>query len=190
MGNIISEGIDDVTGQKKTFDKASGDTIEGSPILREKCFSDQEIAIDTAGRTIISSTTTFFVSFAGSGPDDEAGLSFNIPDDYDSGGEFAYTWSMDGSSSDQGRIELDITHQSGSETVEHTTTQEQIETLENGYSGTAWRILKSSYYATTLTLAASDYLHIQFIRNPGHINDALSDTMYISAFIFRYKSKQ
>jgi len=154
------------------------------------CFSDQEIAVDTASRTILSSTTTTFVSLAGTGPDDEAGLSFQIPDDYVSGGELAFYWSMDGTNANQGRIAMNITHSTGADSEVHSNTDETLEFLENGYSGTAWRVLKSAYKTLATSIAAGDYIHIQIQRDPGHTDDVLADTMYITTLMFRYTSNK
>jgi hypothetical protein len=161
------------------------DVTVDTSITRNIVLGDEEITIDTAGRAFIGTTTTGFISFLGSSGIDTAGVSFQIPEDYKSNAEFALWWTMDGTSTNQGRIALDITTGKTGTDI-HTDIHETIEIFDNGYSGASWRILESAYSGSSIGYTPGDYIHVQLNRDAGDGDDTLVDTMYVSALVFKY----
>lgn len=161
-------------------------TITGTT-SREIFLGDKEFTLNNAGSATLTTTSTGFISFAGVGGVDDAGVSFRIPQDYNSNPEFSVEWSMDGSSANQLRYALNIT--TGNTLTEldlHTTVNETIEILDNGYVGTSWRILQTPYSGSSITYTPGTYVHVEIERDPGNVNDTLAVTSYVSGLIFRY----
>jgi len=161
-------------------------TITGTT-SREIFLGDKEFTLNNAGSATLTTTSTGFISFAGVGGIDDAGVSFRIPQDYNSNPEFSVEWSMDGSSSNQVRYALNIT--TGNTLTEldlHTTVNETIQILDNGYVGTSWRILQTPYSGSSITYTPGTYVHVEIERDPGNVNDTLAVTSYVSGLIFRY----
>lgn len=164
----------------------SGYTFSGTT-TKELFFGDEEFSVNSAGRSVLTSTSTGFISFAGVGGIDDAGVSFEIPLDYLDTPEFNILWTMDGSSSNQIRYVLNIT--TGNTITEldlHTTTSESIEIFDSGYTGTSWRILSTPYSSSTINYIPGTYIHVELERDPGNVGDTLNATAYVSGLRFKY----
>lgn len=163
----------------------------GGGIVRELCFDAEQIYNNAAVPTFLASTSTKYSSFSGTGPVDDAGVGMIVPEDYGSGGEFYMWWTMDGTGdiSDTARIALNITQGNKDSTDIHSQVDETLEFKNQTYSGTAWRIIRSSDVSTSLTLKAGEYLHIEIERDPSHSSDNSGDTFYIQQFVFKYTSQ-
>ena len=153
---------------------------------------DEEFTTNTAGRSVLTSTSTGFLSFAGSGQIDDAGVSFRIPLDYDSEPQFAVQWTMDGTSSTANTVNYNLNITTGNTTTinEHSVVSETVSIVDEAYSGTAWRILQTPFSSSTLNYSAGDYIHIELERDPANVNDTMIDTAYVSGLIFKYKANK
>jgi len=159
-----------------------------NPKLRSSAWSEAFFGVTTAGRSVLSSSNQHFLSFAGVGSDDAAGMSIIVPEDYCTGGEFGIYWVMDGTSSNQARIEVKLTQQGDLE-GSYTDIDETLILLDDGQTTAAWKTQFTGYVPTALDLIPGKKLHIILNRNPGHVDDTLSDTFYLEAFVFKYYSK-
>jgi hypothetical protein len=158
----------------------------------ELFLGDEEFITNTAGRSVLTTTSTGFLSFAGAGQPDDAGVSFKIPLDYDSEPQFAVQWTMDGTSSTANTVNYNLNITTGRTTTinEHTVVSETVSIVDEAYSGTAWRILQTPFSSSTLNYSAGDYIHVELERDPGNVNDTMNDTAYVSGLIFKYKANK
>ena len=165
--------------------------VNNTLTTREFVFHSEEISANAATRTVLSGTSTTYLSFSGTGAVDDGGIGMIVPEDYSSGGEFYMWWTMDGTGavSDTARIVLNLTQGNKDSTDVHSQVDETIEFKNQTYSGTAWRIIKSVSVATGLTLTAGEYIHAEIERDPSHSSDNSGDTFYIQLFVFKYISK-
>ena len=161
--------------------------------ISEIFLGPEEFAFPTAqaaGQAVLNSTSTGFLSFIGTGSNAEyAGVGFRIPPDYNSEPEFSIQWSMDGTSAGVARFALNIT--SGNtitQTDLHTDIAETVVILDNGYSGTSWRILQTPYSTSSILYSPGDYIHVEIERDPANGSDTMSRTGYVSGLIFKYKA--
>jgi hypothetical protein len=176
-------GISISTGDTHVF---SVDTIK-----RSKFVNDEQIFVDTAGRSFLSATITSFVSFAGSGQNDEAGFSMKIPQDYSADGEFAVWYSTDGTNGgDQWKLAFGVTSGNTGTTNVHTAADETVNIIASGYTGTAWRILRTDYFGLTDSYNPGEYLHVHMLRDPSDGADLMTDTLFVSEVEFRYTAKR
>ena len=169
----------------------SGITISGTTI-KEIFLNDEEFSVNTAGRSVLLSTSTGFLSFAGTGQPDDAGVSFKIPLDYNSEPQFAVQWSMDGTSSTANTVNynLNITTGNTSTINEHSVISETLSIVDEAYSGTAWRILQTPFSSSTINYSPGDYIHVELQRDPGNVNDTMIETAFVSGLIFKYKANK
>ena len=158
-------------------------------IVKTMIWLEEDIGITTAGKSVLSSTNQFFVSFAGVGSDDEAGLSIIVPEDYHSMGCFGYWWIMDGSGTDTGRLALLLTQQSDLE-GDYTDVDETLEILDDGQDVAAWKSQFTGYNSVSSLLVPGKKLHIQLVRDPADAQDTMSDTIYLEVLVFKYISKR
>lgn len=178
----------------------SGGTVNGdvtingdltvNDTIRTLFLGDEQFITNNAGRAILGSTSTGFISFAGIGGVDNAGVSFKIPTDYLSGATFAVEWTMDGTSSSANTVNYNLNLTTGNTTTinEHSVIDETINIVDEAYSGTAWRILETNFSTSTLNISPEDYIHIELERNPSNVNDTMTETAYVSGIIFKYNA--
>jgi hypothetical protein len=169
----------------------SGITISGTTI-KEIFLNDEEFSVNTAGRSVLLSTSTGFLSFAGAGQPDDAGVNFKIPLDYNSEPQFAVQWSMDGTSSSANTVNynLNITTGNTSTINEHSVISETLSIVDEAYSGAAWRILQTPFSSSTINYSPGDYIHVELQRDPGNVNDTMIETAFVSGLIFKYKANK
>jgi len=175
------------TSEPTTVDDCVSELDKGK--VKMIAFCEEVFGVDTAGRTTLSSTNQYFVSFAGVGGKDSAGLSFMVPPDYDGEGEFGIYWVMDGTGNDQGRMEIHLTQQGDEEGV-YTDVDETLVLLDNGQTDAAWKTQFTGYVKTAETLIPGKKLHIELERDPSHGDDTMNDTFYLEVFVFKYASKR
>lgn len=176
------------------YNGSSWDDVGGSGGgggVSELVFGSEEIFANLATKTFISSTSTSYITFAGTGGVDNAGVGFIVPEDYGSGGAFYFWATMDGTGaiSDTALITLHVTYGASGGTDVYTQVDETLEIRTQTYSGTAWRIIKSASATTDLTLTGGDYMHVELNRDPSHSSDNSNDSFSIQAFIFKYTSQ-
>jgi hypothetical protein len=170
----------------------AGLVTTGGTETKELFFGDEEFTINNAGRSYLTTTSTGFLSFAGVGQVDDAGVSFRIPLDYNSEPQFSVQWTMDGTSSTANTVNYNLNITTGRTTTinEHTVVDETVSIVDEAYSGTAWRILQTPYSSSTITYNPGDYIHVELERDPSDGSDTMNDTAYVSGLIFRYKANK
>ena len=173
------------------YNGAAWSNVHGGGNTKELVFHSEEISGNAATRTILTSTSTTYISFSGTGTVDDGGIGLIVPEDYGSGGSFYMWWTMDGtgSTSDTARIVLNLTQGNKDSTDVHSQIDTIIEFKNQTYSGTAWRIIRSAEISSGLSLTAGEYIHAEIERDPSHSSDNSSDTFYIQLFVFKYTSQ-
>ena len=148
--------------------------------------SANEIYSNTTARTIISSSAQEFLSFAGTGAIDDCGFNFKIPEDYKANLRFRICWLMDGGSTNQARIAVNIEKGNDLTGLFTDTNDEVLEILDSGQTAAAWTIQHTSYVKSGLTYSIGDTVIVKLERDPGHASDTLTNTFYLARVDIKY----
>lgn len=146
----------------------------------------ESIYANAATRSFIAANSQSYLAFSGTGAVDDAGTSFIIPPDYGSGLKFRIGWIMDGTSTNQGRIALNIVQATDMGAADSATPDETIEILDDGQATTAWMNQITAYGASGLTWAAGETCVVELERDPGHASDTMTDTFYLKYLVVEY----
>lgn len=150
------------------------------------CIPAEAIGTNNATRSILSSNSQTYLSFSGVGAVDDAGTTFIIPEDYASGLKFYAVWIMDGSSTDQARLALNIVQATDLSGKHNDAASETLEILDNCQNVAAWTNQVTPKVSSGLTWTPGETCILEIERDPGHVNDTANDTLYLSALIIEY----
>lgn len=185
--NLIIWFADALTGQEQT-DLGTTVTDHVAPPLGDVARitkSAQEIGVDRAGRAFLASNEVFFVSFAGSGQPDDAGVGFIVPDDYTGGGDIAIGWTNDSSNTSQWRLECDILVKTPNSGSAYSTAEEQLVFLDT-MQATVLLPRETAFKALATTIKAGDFVNVELLRDPAHVDDTANVTLFVAYVTFRY----
>ena len=151
-----------------------------------KTLTSQSIFANAATRSFLSANSQDFLVFSGTGAVDDAGFSFQIPEDYKGNLQFCYVWCMDGTGTGQGRLAFNIVQSTDLGKTFITDPDEVIEILDSGQDVAAWKIQISPLIASSLTWQPGECCIVEIERDPGHSNDTMADTLYLAYILIKY----
>ena len=146
----------------------------------------ESIFANAAAKSFLGNNSQLFVVFSGTGAVDDAGFSFEIPADYAGGLRFHYIWTMDATGLGTGRIAINLIQATDLNKTFIDAIDETLEILDDGQDGTAWLTQKSPSVSSALNWLPGDICIVELEREPGHVDDDMSDTLFMSYFVIEY----
>lgn len=156
-------------------------------VMPGKIIVDAEsLFANAAGKSFLGTNSQLFVVFSGTGAKDDAGFSFEIPADYKGNLRFRYVWTMDATGTGQGRILVRLVKSTDLGKTFIADADELLEILDDGQDTTEWLTQKSPTVTSQLTWKSGDICIVELERDPGHANDTMNDTLFMSFFVIEY----
>lgn len=160
--------------------------------LKEIQKNAEEIyANDNVTINFLSSSSQSFLNFGNqSNTVYTAGFPVQIPQNLGMAGdiEFAMQWVMDGTTSDQVRIDVRLGVSSGDmDDTADTVNDDTIIFLDNGQTTAAWMIQITPQNPPNVTISPGDILNIEIERDTSNTDDDATFTFYMMNFLIRYR---
>lgn len=118
----------------------------------------------------------------------DAGFPIQMPDHFEGPVDFALQWVMDGTSTDQVRIDVNLGIASGDLSGDASTVNDDTITfLDNGQTNNAWQIQITPPTQPTVTVSRGDIINLEIERDTGNTDDDVTFTFYLMNILIRYR---
>lgn len=144
------------------------------------------IFANNATKSFLGTMSQIFIAFSGTGAIDDAGFSFQIPEDYKGNLRFHYIWSMDATGTGQGRISVRLLKSTDLEKSFIGAPDEVLEILDDGQDTAEWLVQISPTVISDFDWTPGDVCVVELERQPSHANDTMADTLFMSIFVIEY----
>jgi hypothetical protein len=179
-GVTVNNGI--LSIQQNNVNAVTASTLTS----RELVFNSNSMTLNTATRSTLTPLVMSVTRFDGTGPIDDAGLSFVIPSDYISSPQFYFVWRAASTGATNAKIFIDLYTGSTNNLGSLTTPVETLNIIATPTNLNTFII--SSAVTSSISFSGGNTVHARIYRDPSDGGDTYTGSLDMINFNFKYNS--